>query len=167
MGIACGQGYTRTMDLIALAVPFFLLSIAIEWSWGRWCGRDTYRLTDAVSSLTLGGLSQARRFVALGVGGAVYAWLASVTPFTTWSTEGWQAWLIAFVLYDLCYYCSHRAGHEVKLFWAAHVVHHQSEDYNLSTALRQTAPGSSWLDFLHAPVLYRRPGGDDGDGGRT
>ena len=115
MGIARGQGYTRTMDLIALAVPFFLLSIAIEWSWGRWCGRDTYRLTDAVSSLTLGGLSQARRFVALGVGGAVYAWLASVTPFTTWTTEGWQAWLIAFVLYDLCYYCSHRAGHEVKL----------------------------------------------------
>lgn len=115
MGIAYGQGYTRIMDLIALAVPFFLLSIAIEWSWGRWCGRDTYRLTDAVSSLTLGGLSQARRFVALGVGGAVYAWLASVTPFTTWTTEGWQAWLIAFVLYDLCYYCSHRAGHEVKL----------------------------------------------------
>ena len=106
VGIARGQGYTRIMDLIALAVPFFLLSIAIEWSWGRWCGRDTYRLTDAVSSLTLGGLSQARRFVALGVGGTVYAWLASVTPFTTWTTEGWQAWLIAFVLYDLCYYLS-------------------------------------------------------------
>ena len=129
------------MNLIALAVPFFLLSIAIEWAWGHWRGRDTYRLTDAVSSLTLGGLSQARRFVALGVGGAVYAWLASVTPFATWTTDGWQAWLLAFVLYDLCYYCSHRAGHEVKLFWAAHVVHHQSEDYNLSTALRQTSSG--------------------------
>ncbi|MCH1460241.1 MAG: sterol desaturase family protein, partial [Luminiphilus sp.] len=121
------------MNLIALAVPFFLLAIAIEWLWGRWYGRDTYRLTDAVSSLTLGGLSQARRFVALGVGGSVYAWLSSVTPFATWTAEGWEAWIVAFCLYDLCYYCSHRAGHEIKLFWAAHVVHHQSEDYNLST----------------------------------
>ena len=134
------------MDLIALAVPFFLLAIAIEWSWGRWRGRDTYRLTDAVSSLTLGGLSQARRFVALGVGGSVYAWLASVTPFSTWSAEGWWGWVIAFVLYDLCYYCSHRAGHE-KSFWAAHVVHHQSEDYNLSTALVRQAPAFYLVGF--------------------
>ena len=138
------------MGLIAAAVPFFLLAIAIEWSWGRWRGRDTYRLTDAISSLTLGGLSQARRFVALGVGGSVYAWIATVTPFMPWSTEGWSGWLLAFVLYDLCYYCSHRAGHEIKLFWAAHVVHHQSEDYNLSTALRQTSSGFlfGWIFYL-------------------
>ena len=142
------------MDLIALAVPFFLLAIAIEWSWGRWRGRDTYRLTDAVSSLTLGGLSQARRFVALGVGGSVYAWLASVTPFSTWSAEGWWAWVIAFVLYDLCYYCSHRAGHEIKLFWAAHVVHHQSEDYNLSTALRQTSSGFLFGWIFYTPLFF-------------
>ena len=138
------------MGLIAAAVPFFLLAIAIEWSWGRWRGRDTYRLTDAISSLTLGGLSQARRFVALGVGGSVYAWIATVTPFMPWSAEGWSGWLLAFVLYDLCYYCSHRAGHEIKLFWAAHVVHHQSEDYNLSTALRQTSSGFlfGWIFYL-------------------
>lgn len=142
------------MDLIALAVPFFLLAIAVEWSWGRWRGRDTYRLTDAVSSLTLGGLSQARRFVALGAGGAVYAWLVSVTPFTTWSAEGWWAWVVAFVLYDLCYYCSHRAGHEVKLFWAAHVVHHQSEDYNLSTALRQTSSGFLFGWIFYTPLFF-------------
>ncbi|HBQ02867.1 MAG TPA: hypothetical protein DD655_04510, partial [Halieaceae bacterium] len=113
------------MNLIANAVPFFLLAIAAEWLWGRWRGRDTYRLTDAISSLMLGGLSQARRFVALGVGGTIYAWLASVTPFTVWSVEGWSSWILAFILYDFCYYWSHRAGHEVKLFWAAHVVHHQ------------------------------------------
>ena len=102
----------------------------------------------------MGGLSQARRFVALGVGGAVYAWLASVTPFATWTTDGWQAWLLAFVLYDLCYYCSHRAGHEVKLFWAAHVVHHQSEDYNLSTALRQTSSGFLFGWIFYTPLFF-------------
>ena len=142
------------MNLIALAVPFFLLAIAIEWLWGRWFGRDTYRLTDTVSSLTLGGLSQARRFVALGVGGSVYAWLSSVTPFATWTAEGWAAWIAAFCLYDLCYYCSHRAGHEIKLFWASHVVHHQSEDYNLSTALRQTSSGFLFGWIFYTPLFF-------------
>jgi len=142
------------MGLIAAAIPFFLLAIAAEWSWGKWRGRDTYRLNDAVSSLTLGGLSQARRFVALGVGGSVYAWFTSVTPFATWNVEGWWGWLLAFVLYDLCYYCSHRAGHEIKLFWAAHVVHHQSEDYNLSTALRQTSSGFLFGWVFYAPLFF-------------
>ena len=51
---------------------------------------------------------------------------------------------LALLFYDFCYYWQHRAGHGVALFWAAHVVHHQSEDYNLSTALRQTS-SSGWL----------------------
>lgn len=138
------------MNIIAIAVPFFLLAIALEWLWGRWRGVDTYRLNDSVSSLTLGGLSQARRFVVLGVGGVVYGWAMSVTPIEPWPLEGWLPWVTAFVLYDLCYYCAHRCGHTVALFWAAHVVHHQSEDYNLSTALRQTSSGFlfGWIFYL-------------------
>jgi len=59
-------------------------------------------------------------------------------------------WALALLLYDLCYYALHRAGHRVALFWAAHVVHHQSEDYNLSTALRQTSSGFllGWVFYL-------------------
>jgi len=52
-------------------------------------------------------------------------------------------WLLGLLAYDFCYYWLHRAGHRVAVLWAAHVVHHQSEEYNLSTALRQT--GSGWL----------------------
>ena len=138
------------MNIIAMSVPFFLLAILGEWLWGLWRGDNTYRLTDSVSSLTLGGLSQARRFVALGVGGIVYSWVMSVTPIEPWSIGGWMPWVVAFVLYDLCYYCAHRCGHTVALFWAAHVVHHQSEDYNLSTALRQTSSGFllGWIFYL-------------------
>ena len=72
MGFRKTPRYTHPMNLIATAVPFFLLAIAAEWLWGRVSGRDTYRLNDSVSSLTLGGLSQARRFVALGIG----VWIA-------------------------------------------------------------------------------------------
>ena len=76
------------------------------------------------------------------------------TPFATWTAEGWEAWIVAFCLYDLCYYCSHRAGHEIKLFWAAHVVHHQSEDYNLSTALRQTSSGFLFGWIFYTPLFF-------------
>jgi uncharacterized membrane protein YhhN len=63
--------------------------------------------------------------------------------------------VLALLIYDLCYYWYHRAGHEVALLWAAHVVHHQSQHYNLSTALRQTSSGAlvSWIFYLPMAVL--------------
>src|SRR5437588_4795438 len=62
----------------------------------------------------------------------------------------WGTWLFAFFAYDLCYYWNHRLGHTVGLFWASHVVHHQSEEFNLTTALRQPGTGSftSWIFYL-------------------
>jgi alkylglycerol monooxygenase len=66
------------------------------------------------------------------------------------SGPAWPGWLLALVLYDFCYYWLHRMGHEVAVLWAAHVVHHQSQDYNLSTALRQTSSGAllGWVFYL-------------------
>ena len=62
----------------------------------------------------------------------------------------WGTWVFAFVFYDLCYYWNHRWGHTVGLFWASHVVHHQSEEFNLTTALRQPGTGAflSWIFYL-------------------
>ena len=70
-------------------------------------------------------------------------------------TDAPWVWVLALLQYDLCYYALHRAGHRCALFWAAHVVHHQSEDYNLSTALRQTSSGwiAGWLFYLPMAVL--------------
>jgi len=71
------------------------------------------------------------------------------------SAGAWWVWVAALIGYDFCYYWLHRAGHRVAGLWAAHVVHHQSEDYNLSTALRQTSTGFlfSWIFFLPLAVL--------------
>jgi hypothetical protein len=68
--------------------------------------------------------------------------------------SSWWVWLAAFVIYDFCYYWNHRLGHEMNILWAAHVVHHSSEEYNLTTALRQTS-GSffSWIFYLPMAVL--------------
>ena len=139
-------------QIIVLATPVFFLLIAIEFVWGWARGRNTYRLDDAINSISLGMLSQISavltRLLRVGIYTAVYASVALFPNEAFWTT--WYGWLIALVFYDFCYYWLHRAGHESAVFWAAHVVHHQSQDYNLSTALRQTSSGVllGWIFYL-------------------
>ena len=66
------------------------------------------------------------------------------------SPASWLTWVFAFVFYDLCYYWQHRLGHTVGLFWASHSVHHQSEEFNLTTALRQPGTGAftNWIFYV-------------------
>ena len=138
------------MDLIVFAVPFFILLIVVELAYGVSTGRNTYRLNDAVSSLFMGVLSQARRFVTLGIGGYIYYLVTEYFALSLMDSSLWWTWVLAFVLYDFCYYWLHRLGHERTILWASHVAHHQSEEYNLSTALRQTSTGFlfSWLFYV-------------------
>jgi alkylglycerol monooxygenase len=139
---------------IAIATPFFFLLIGIEAGWARLRGRDVYRLNDAVNSLSLGVLSQVAnlffRVLVVGIYSAVFAHVAVAS----WPTEPWWAWALAIVFYDFCYYWQHRLGHESAVFWASHVVHHQSQRYNLSTALRQTSSGAllGWIFFIPMAV---------------
>jgi alkylglycerol monooxygenase len=142
------------MDLVLYAPPLFIAAMLVELGWGLHRGHNTYRVNDAVGSLFLGTLSQARRFVTLGVGGLVYHWVSERLAIAQLDSGHWATWVFAFVLYDLCYYWLHRLGHERTLLWAAHVAHHQSEDYNLSTALRQTSTGFlfSWIFYL--PLFF-------------
>jgi sterol desaturase/sphingolipid hydroxylase (fatty acid hydroxylase superfamily) len=137
-------------QVIVLATPVFLALIALEYAVGRLRGRDTYRLADAMSSIGLGIMSQLTGlFVTLltvGIYTAVFEHLA------VWRlpADSIAVWLGALIAYDFFYYWHHRAGHRMALFWASHAVHHQSEDYNLSTALRQTSGGwvAGWIFYL-------------------
>lgn len=137
------------MNLVAAATPFFVLAIVVEFIYGHVQQRNTYRLNDSISSLSLGVLSQARRFVTLGIGGSVYYLITEYFSAPLMDASHWFTWVLAMVLYDFCYYWLHRLGHERTILWAAHVAHHQSEDYNLTTALRQTSTG-----FLLGWVFY-------------
>lgn len=125
-------------DILFYALPVFGLCMAAEWAWGRWRGRQSYRLADTVSSLSQGLLSQAVAAVTplfqTGLYAATHARLA-LLPGTLW--HGALGIVASVVMYDFCDYWLHRTSHESALFWAAHAVHHQSEHFNLSTALRQ------------------------------
>jgi sterol desaturase/sphingolipid hydroxylase (fatty acid hydroxylase superfamily) len=143
------------MNLVPYAVPFFIVAMLLELVYGVLRRRNPYRLNDSVSSLFLGTLSQARRFVTLGVGYIVYDYITA--HFALWQMDPghWFTWVFGMVAYDFCYYWLHRLGHERTILWAAHVAHHQSEDYNLTTALRQTSTGFllGWIFYIPMYLL--------------
>jgi sterol desaturase/sphingolipid hydroxylase (fatty acid hydroxylase superfamily) len=148
--------YYQAMDLIAMAVPFFLLALLLELIVDRVKGRNYFRANDAINSLSAGTLSTTggyfTGFIGLFFWGFVLENFSIVDMPLTWfdaSPSGMAMWIVAALAWDFCYYWFHRLSHEISIFWAAHAVHHQSEDYNLSTALRQTS-----TDFLFSWVFY-------------
>ena len=98
------------------------------------CARNTYRLNDTINSLSMGTLSRLQALVIVGTLAGLYEFVATTFGLSQLSEQSLWTWLSCFVLYDLAYYWKHRWGHEVALFWGAHVAHHQSEDFNLGTA---------------------------------
>ncbi|MVW73824.1 sterol desaturase family protein [Pseudomonas xionganensis] len=138
------------MNYILYAVPFFFLLIALELLVDRWRGVSTYRLADAINSLSAGVLSTTSGLLTRVVGLVAYTLAWQQLALFELSADSLWVWLVAFVFYDFCYYWNHRLGHERNVLWAAHSVHHQSEDYNLSTALRQTSTGFifGWIFYL-------------------
>jgi sterol desaturase/sphingolipid hydroxylase (fatty acid hydroxylase superfamily) len=141
------------MSYILYAVPFFFLLISIELVAEKLKKTDYYRLNDAINSLSAGVLSRMigilKALVPLTVYVLIYQHFAVFSlPDTLW------VWVVAFILYDFCYYWNHRMGHEMSLLWAAHVVHHSSEEYNLTTALRQSSTSVfSWIFYVSMAIL--------------
>lgn len=142
------------MNFILYAVPFFFVLIVVELLADRWRGVNNYRVADAVNSISTGMLSTTTGLLTKGVGLVTYAFALKHLALFELPADSVWVWVFAFVLYDFCYYWLHRFGHERNILWAAHSVHHQSEDYNLSTALRQTSTGFllSWIFYLPLAV---------------
>lgn len=146
-------------DYIALAVPAFFVLIGAELWWARLRGRAVYRLNDAITDVSCGITAQMAGLLFKAALLGIYAWVYENYRLHTFSSS-WATWLCALVGVDFAYYWWHRASHEVNFMWAAHVVHHQSEDYNLAVALRQGVL-TSWtslpfylpLALLGVPLL--------------
>jgi len=141
------------MTIILYAIPGFIFLILVEWLYGLARGRNTYRLADTITSISLGSISRLRGLLFLGFGAWFYTRASDGYHLLDLPDKGFGIWLFALLAYDFSYYWFHRISHEVNLFWAAHVAHHQSEDYNLGTALRQS--GSGLIGFIfYLPWLF-------------
>lgn len=130
---------------VEYAIPFFILLIVIEMVWARRKAPTAYEPRDTLTSLALGVGSTMVGALTAGLVALAAVWLYEHRVATIgWA---WWAWAACFVLDDFNYYWAHRTGHRVRWFWAAHVNHHSSQHYNLSTALRQTWTGFFALSF--------------------
>ena len=138
-------------NLIALAIPFFFLLMGVE----LWAARrrrvSVYRFADVVVDLSCGMTQQILLVFEAGTLAAGYAWFYQHRLLSFAAGSIWP-WVIAFFAIDFTYYLWHRLSHRVNFLWAVHVVHHQSEDYNLAVALRQ-AVFSVWTIWpFHLPL---------------
>lgn len=142
------------VNLIVLSIPVFFGLIAMEVIWDRWRGLGLYRLGDTLANIGCGIMDQSSglfsKVLSVGAYTAVFHATAS---WRGWELSGDLAvWLSAFLLTDFAYYWAHRLSHEVNLLWIGHSVHHQSEDYNLGVALRQSVLQKVLLMWVYWPL---------------
>lgn len=139
-------------DVVAYAVPAFIGLIILEVIFARRSGRGRYETSDTFASLAMGLGSQIAPL--LGGGALVMAGFMAAYEYRLATIPNlWWTVVLCFVLYDLLYYWWHRISHERRWFWASHIIHHSSQHYNLSTALRQTWTGKVIGSLLFQPLV--------------
>ncbi|WP_425638694.1 sterol desaturase family protein [Algoriphagus yeomjeoni] len=136
---------------VVIAIPMYFILMAIEMIALRFQKHPGYRLNDAVTNINCGVISQVTgvfiKILSIGIYTLIYQHFAFFQiPNNVWT------FFLLFFLYDFCYYWAHRMSHEVNLFWGGHVVHHSSEEYNLSVALRQSSTQTIWTFFFYFPL---------------
>jgi len=136
------------------AVAGFILLIVIEMIYGWKTGRARFEGKDTVTSMIMG--------LGSTISGALFGGIFYLIAYFIWENyrifdfgHGIEIFALAFALDDFRYYWAHRFGHRIRWMWAAHVVHHSSQHYNLSTALRQTWTSFATPGFLLAwPIFF-------------
>lgn len=109
---------------------------------GRW-DRRSARASTLSAIGAFGGIALANRVLFIGLMQLVWSYRLLDLGL------GPVAWIAAFLLYDFCFYVAHRAGHDVRLLWCFHSVHHTDERMQLTTAIR-----GSVLDFVYLPWFF-------------
>ena len=124
-------------DWVLYALPLFFIALAIEWTVAWQKSLPLFHRQDFFASMGVMLITVVVDMLPklLGVMLMFVCWQAS--PFQDVVTRAPQWWVLLFFLDDLTYYSFHRANHEVRLMWAGHVSHHNSQYYNYGTALRQ------------------------------
>ncbi|KUR76097.1 sterol desaturase family protein [Novosphingobium sp. FSW06-99] len=143
-------------SLTELIFGFYAVSITLEAVLARMAViKARYRARDTLAAfgMTLGNVLTNLMMAGIVIAGlgAAYRWrVLTISPHWVW------AWALLFVLDDFTYYWFHRISHECRLWWAAHVNHHSSQHYNLSTALRQTWTGEivgTWTPWIPLALI--------------
>lgn len=140
------------LNPVVLAIPFFAAMIAAEAFYARRRGTGSYESRDAWTNVFIGFMSVAWGALFGLVTGSIYLFFYELAPYK-FPADAWWSWVLLFFVDDFAYYWFHRISHESRFFWNFHVVHHSSEQYNLSVAVRQSwfSGVAHWM--FYAPVM--------------
>ncbi len=145
-------------NLIHYAIPFFVVTVILEGIAVFKRNPKSYEMKDTIASISMGVGN-----VVIGLITKLFIVVLFAFIYENYRLFDigfkWWAWLLILFADDFCYYWSHRIGHESRFFWASHIVHHSSQKYNLSTALRQTWTGGffTFIFFLILPFIGFHP----------
>jgi len=135
--------------LVVAATPVFLVMIAAE-AWLAHRRRlKAYSLADSLTSMGCGIWTVTLEVFTKSAMLLAYGWVFSHLALWESAPASAWTWIWSFVAFDFVYYWAHRWSHEINFLWAVHSPHHQSEEFNFTTALRQGA----FQDVLHAPLF--------------
>ena len=140
---------------VIIAVPIFILLTAIEFAYDFFKKSNEYSdRKDTFTNISVGFVSLFFAAIFGLIFGTVYQFCYELSPLK-FPTDVWWSWVLLFFLDDFCYYFLHRYSHESRFLWNFHVVHHSSEKYNLSVAVRQSWFGNSavWIFFIPLAFL--------------
>lgn len=136
-----------------IAIPIYFLLIGIELIVHRYKATKSYRLNDAITNINCGITSQVTGAFLKVFSIGLYTYLYEQYSISSIDNNIYT-WIIAFIAYDFFYYWAHRMSHQVNLFWGGHSVHHQSEEYNLTVALRQSSTQIIWTSIFYTPMAF-------------
>lgn len=128
------QAYAQ---VLLIAIPVFVLLILIEHIASLMKGVKINRLFDVISSLSSGITNIVKDVLGLSIVIISYGYMVDHWAILTIPNSFWL-YIIAFIGIDFAGYWTHRFSHEINLFWNRHIIHHSSEEFNLSCALRQS-----------------------------
>lgn len=118
------------------AIPFFVILLTIEITYGYFVKKQMHKVMDTVSSISSGLTNIIKDTLGLALIVVSYPFLLEHLAITEIKAT-WLVWTIAFIVLDFAGYWNHRLSHKINIFWNQHVIHHSSEEFNLACALRQ------------------------------
>ena len=122
---------------LALAVPLFLFFMGLEYLVAKWQKKNYFRFNNSVANLNVGIAERLLDSFTIGLFYFVYDYLHRHYALLDIRVNAW-GWIGLFIATDFVWYWYHRLAHEINVFWAVHVVHHQSEDFNYTVSARIT-----------------------------
>ncbi len=125
------------LNYLGFAVPLFLFFIGLEYLYSKRKGKNFFQYAESVANLNVGIAERLLDIFTTTLFFGVFVYIHE--HFAIFDIKaGWFTWVLLFLATDLVWYWYHRLAHEINAFWAVHVVHHQSEDFNYTVSARIT-----------------------------